>query len=76
MRNVEDDDDDSDGDTGNRNLPFSGGKCDKCDSFKPLRAHHCSVCGKCVLKMDHHCRKWREWNRGWIVRNLEHEHKF
>merc|ERR1719203_122230 len=30
-------------------------KCTKCDRQKPVRAHHCSVCGKCVLKMDHHC---------------------
>jgi len=22
---------------------------------KPLRAHHCRACGKCVLKYDHHC---------------------
>ncbi|XP_044741786.1 palmitoyltransferase ZDHHC20-B isoform X3 [Chrysoperla carnea] len=29
--------------------------CDKCHHVKPDRAHHCSVCGKCVLKMDHHC---------------------
>ena len=21
---------------------------------KPLRAHHCSICGECILKMDHH----------------------
>ncbi|OMJ67042.1 hypothetical protein SteCoe_35908 [Stentor coeruleus] len=30
-------------------------KCRKCELSKPLRAHHCGVCGKCVLKMDHHC---------------------
>ena len=29
--------------------------CDKCEELKPPRAHHCSLCGKCVLRMDHHC---------------------
>lgn len=29
--------------------------CKKCRTVKPDRAHHCSTCGKCVLKMDHHC---------------------
>ena len=29
--------------------------CDKCKCLKPDRAHHCSVCHTCVLKMDHHC---------------------
>lgn len=24
-------------------------------SLRPLRAHHCIACDKCVLKMDHHC---------------------
>jgi palmitoyltransferase ZDHHC3/7/25 len=25
--------------------------CQKCDNHKPSRAHHCSVCGRCVIKM-------------------------
>ena len=29
--------------------------CTKCDCVKPPRAHHCSICGQCVLGMDHHC---------------------
>ncbi|KAJ2010192.1 palmitoyltransferase for Vac8p [Coemansia sp. S85] len=29
--------------------------CLKCNGPKPDRTHHCSVCGACVLKMDHHC---------------------
>eukprot|EP00756_Hemistasia_phaeocysticola_P044937 Hpha_TRINITY_DN18715_c0_g1::TRINITY_DN18715_c0_g1_i1::g.47387::m.47387/K18932/ZDHHC; palmitoyltransferase len=29
--------------------------CQRCDDIKPLRAHHCSVCRRCVLRMDHHC---------------------
>jgi hypothetical protein len=29
--------------------------CNKCDVEKPDRAHHCSTCGVCVLRMDHHC---------------------
>jgi len=30
-------------------------KCPKCISIKPSRAHHCSVCQRCIRKMDHHC---------------------
>lgn len=29
--------------------------CKKCQFKKPDRAHHCSTCKRCVLKMDHHC---------------------
>lgn len=29
--------------------------CFHCDRAKPERAHHCSLCCKCYLKMDHHC---------------------
>jgi len=29
--------------------------CKRCVSPKPQRSHHCSVCKKCILKMDHHC---------------------
>ncbi|KAM0847597.1 hypothetical protein ACQ4PT_054912 [Festuca glaucescens] len=29
--------------------------CQKCGHYKPPRAHHCRVCKRCVLKMDHHC---------------------
>ena len=29
--------------------------CKECDQVKPPRAHHCHICGKCVLRMDHHC---------------------
>ncbi|KAL9264145.1 putative protein S-acyltransferase 15 [Drosera capensis] len=30
-------------------------RCDKCYVYKPLRTHHCRVCKRCILKMDHHC---------------------
>lgn len=30
-------------------------ECKKCNVVKPPRAHHCSVCERCTLRMDHHC---------------------
>ncbi|KAJ6578700.1 hypothetical protein DFH09DRAFT_1148109 [Mycena vulgaris] len=29
--------------------------CARCAIVKPYRAHHCRICGTCVLKFDHHC---------------------
>jgi hypothetical protein len=29
--------------------------CKICNQVKPIRAHHCQVCGVCIFKMDHHC---------------------
>lgn len=39
----------------NRTLNGAVRFCEKCQVVKPDRAHHCSVCGVCILKMDHHC---------------------
>eukprot|EP00929_Paragymnodinium_shiwhaense_P091867 TRINITY_DN51748_c0_g1_i1.p1 TRINITY_DN51748_c0_g1~~TRINITY_DN51748_c0_g1_i1.p1 ORF type:complete len:575 (-),score=32.08 TRINITY_DN51748_c0_g1_i1:110-1834(-) len=29
--------------------------CGHCKGYKPPRAHHCSSCRRCVVRMDHHC---------------------
>jgi len=38
--------------------------CRTCNIVKPMRAHHCSICKRCVLKMDHHC-PWVNSCVGW-----------
>lgn len=30
-------------------------ECKRCGNHKPIRAHHCSTCNRCIIKMDHHC---------------------
>lgn len=41
-----------------RSVKTSNGQarwCSKCQAPKPDRCHHCRQCGRCILKMDHHC---------------------
>ncbi len=45
--------------------------CKKCIHPKPPRTHHCLVCDKCVLKMDHHC----PWING-CVGHFNHRYFF
>ncbi|KAF4322119.1 hypothetical protein BBO99_00001187 [Phytophthora kernoviae] len=35
---------------GSKNLPVMN-TCRRCKQLKPFRAHHCSFCNRCVLKM-------------------------
>ena len=30
-------------------------ECKKCRAVKPLSAHHCSTCKRCIIHLDHHC---------------------
>ncbi|XP_069463279.1 palmitoyltransferase ZDHHC21-like [Ambystoma mexicanum] len=29
--------------------------CNRCETYRPPRAHHCSSCHRCVRRMHHHC---------------------
>lgn len=54
---VPDVEDDSSGASSDQELKKAAERrqCDKCSAYKPPRAHHCKVCRRCVLRMDHHC---------------------
>ncbi|KAI9048809.1 hypothetical protein LZ554_007640 [Drepanopeziza brunnea f. sp. 'monogermtubi'] len=32
-----------------------GQKCYTCNILKPARSKHCSICKRCISKLDHHC---------------------
>ncbi|XP_023020428.2 palmitoyltransferase ZDHHC6 [Leptinotarsa decemlineata] len=38
--------------------------CGVCHGYKAPRSHHCRKCGRCILKMDHHC-PWINNCVGW-----------
>ncbi|KAK4391816.1 putative protein S-acyltransferase 17 [Sesamum angolense] len=37
------------------NIIFSEKECSTCKIPKPARSKHCSICGRCVARFDHHC---------------------
>lgn len=38
--------------------------CNVCEGYKAPRSHHCRKCGRCIIKMDHHC-PWINNCVGW-----------
>lgn len=41
--------------TGRSWQPGAVTMCRHCHEPRPERAHHCKICGRCVMRMDHHC---------------------
>lgn len=39
--------------TGDQEAQWS--TCSNCEIIRPPRAHHCIICGFCVMRFDHHC---------------------
>mmetsp|Transcript_131703 Transcript_131703/g.421375 ORF Transcript_131703/g.421375 Transcript_131703/m.421375 type:complete len:380 (-) Transcript_131703:157-1296(-) len=35
--------------------PGKATMCKQCSRARPERAHHCGLCGVCILRLDHHC---------------------
>lgn len=39
----------------NRNAWLAGRWCEHCHAWQELRAKHCHVCMRCIMRFDHHC---------------------
>jgi len=42
-------------DTKELDMVYAPRWCTSCQCWKPPRTHHCGICDRCTLRMDHHC---------------------